>query len=70
MHSPTSLIKDTEAAKRLGLEVTTLRRWRWASKGPAFVKVGYAVRYDPAVIDQYIDENRRTSTTCEEVHHG
>jgi predicted DNA-binding transcriptional regulator AlpA len=64
MHSPTPLIKDTEAAKRLGLEVATLRRWRWSGKGPAFVKVGSAVRYDPAIIDQFIDGNRRSSTSA------
>lgn len=62
--SSTPLIKDTEAANRLGLEVTTLRRWRWAGKGPAFVKVGSAVRYDPAIIQQFIDDNRHASTSA------
>ena len=42
-----SLIGEAEAAKASGLSRETLRRWRWAGKGPRFLKIEGAVRYDP-----------------------
>lgn len=38
-------LNEVEAAARLGLAATTLTRWRWAKKGPAYHKFGGAVRY-------------------------
>ena len=58
-----ALVNEHEAARILGLSVKTLRRWRWAGKPPGFIKIGYAVRYDPVVLATFIDESRRTSTT-------
>ena len=58
-----ALVDETEAGRRLGLKVKTLRRWRWAGKGPGFVKLGGAVRYRPADLEAFIMEGRRTSTT-------
>jgi Helix-turn-helix domain len=57
------LMPDTEAALLLGVEVTTLRRWRWAGKGPTFRKIGHAVRYDPDDLDAFIAAAKRTSTS-------
>ncbi len=57
------LLNETEAAARLSLSVKTLRRWRWAGKPPAFLKIGAAVRYDPMVIADFIEASRRTSTS-------
>ena len=57
------LIDEHEAAYRLGLKVATLRRWRWAGKRPRFLKIGSAVRYDPAELADFIEAARRTSTT-------
>ncbi len=57
------LIGERGAAERLGLAVATLRRWRWVGRGPRFVKVGGAVRYDPADLDAFIEAGRRISTT-------
>ena len=57
------LVDEREAAKRLGLAVATLRRWRWVGRNPRFVKIGGAVRYDPADLDAFIDACRRTSTS-------
>ena len=59
----TRLLTETETARILSLKVTTLRRWRWEGKGPGYLKIGAAVRYDPAVIDQFIEESRRRSTS-------
>lgn len=50
-------------AKVLGVAVATVRRWRWAGKGPKFLKLGGAVRYDPADVQAFIDASRRSSTS-------
>ena len=58
-----ALLNETEAARILAMRVTTLRRWRWAGRGPRFIKVGAAVRYDPADLTAFIEAGRRTSTS-------
>ncbi|MFO1127865.1 MAG: helix-turn-helix domain-containing protein [Rhodospirillales bacterium] len=57
------LINETRAAQVLGLKVSTLRRWRWLGQGPRFIKVGTAVRYDPADVEAFIAAGRRRSTS-------
>ena len=57
------LLKESEAAAILNIEVATLRRWRWAGTGPEFLKIGAAVRYDPAVLEAFIEAARRSSTS-------
>ena len=57
------LLKEYEAANFLAVEVSTLRRWRWAGKGPSFLKIGGAVRYDLAVLEAFIEASRRRSTS-------
>ena len=57
------LVNEYVAARILGLQVTTLRRWRWAGKGPSFIKIGSAVRYEPQVLKDEIDAGRRNSTS-------
>ena len=59
----TRLLKERETAEILGIEVSTLRRWRWAGRGPVFCKFGSAVRYEPEIIADYIASNRRRSTS-------
>ena len=58
------LLNETDAADYLGLQISTLRRWRWAGTGPAFLKLGSAVRYDPNDLQAYLDECRQRSTTA------
>ncbi len=58
-----ALVDEHEAARILGLSVKTLRRWRWVGKPPNFVKIGSAVRYEPAELRALIDAGRRTSTS-------
>ncbi|MBX7531706.1 helix-turn-helix domain-containing protein [Qipengyuania sp. 1XM1-15A] len=41
----TSLLNPVEAARFLALSPKTLARWRWAGKGPKYIKLGSAVRY-------------------------
>jgi predicted site-specific integrase-resolvase len=62
-NSQPKLLKEKEAAQRLCLEVATLRRWRWAGKGPCFLKICGAVRYEQADLDAFIEAARRNSTS-------
>jgi predicted site-specific integrase-resolvase len=57
-----TLIPETLAAEQLAVAVATLRRWRQKGRGPRFVKVGAAVRYDADELRAYIERNTRTST--------
>jgi hypothetical protein len=59
----TRLLKEHPTAEILGVEVSTLRRWRWSGDGPPFVKIGYAVRYDPRELAAFIKAGRRRSTS-------
>ena len=48
------LLREIDAAAYLGLAPKTLARWRWAGKGPAFHKLGSAVRYSVQELDSFI----------------
>lgn len=48
------LLREIDAAAYLGLAPKTLARWRWAGKGPAFHKIGSAVRYSVLELDSFI----------------
>lgn len=58
------LVNEHEAARRLGMKVSTLRRWRWQGIGPVFCRIGAAVRYDPSDLDAFITAGRRASTSA------
>ena len=64
-NAPNRLLNEHEAADILGLSVKTLRRWRWAGRPPRFIKIGSAVRYDPADLQNLIEAGRRNSTSAE-----
>ena len=57
------LENEYKAAERLDLSVKTLRRWRWAGRGPPFYKIGSAVRYSPPELRAFIKASRRRSTS-------
>ena len=57
------LLKEADAARILNVQVATLRRWRWIGRGPCFYKIGAAVRYDPADLDEFNTSGRRRSTS-------
>ena len=61
--SHSELLNEGQAAGWLGLKVTTLRRWRYSGDGPRFIKIGAAVRYDPADLQEFIEAGRRSSTS-------
>ena len=64
--SSTNLFDETKAASLLDIKVATLRRWRWSGDGPSFIKVGAAVRYDPTDLEEFVNRNRRGSTSADQ----
>lgn len=59
----TTTVGPTEAARRLGVQPGTLHNWRWAGRGPRFVKLGSRVRYRLTDLADYLDERTRSSTS-------
>ena len=51
-------LNEAQAAGRLGLKVATLRAWRNQGRGPAYVRLGRAIRYLPIDIDEFLRSNR------------
>ncbi len=45
------------ASQLLNIRPQTLAKWRMLGRGPAFVKIGGAVRYRPSAINAFIDAN-------------
>lgn len=38
-------LNEIELSRRWGISHRTLQRWRWLKQGPAYLKVGGAIRY-------------------------
>ena len=51
-------LTELGAARRLGLKVATLRAWRRQQRGPAYVRLGRAVRYLTHDVDDFLRANR------------
>jgi len=56
------LLNTREAAPLCGVEPHTLENWRLLGKGPAFIRAGRNVLYEPSDIRQWRDSNRYSST--------
>lgn len=50
---------EKETAAILGVKPATLQSWRWARRGPAYVKVGRLIRYRAADLAEYLEKNRQ-----------
>ena len=48
------LLKPEEVAHLTGLSIETLAQWRSQRRGIPYLKIGRAVRYDPADVQQYL----------------
>ena len=55
---PNEPLPEVIAAIRLGLKVATLRAWRHKGRGPAYVRLGRAIRYLPDDLDDFLRANR------------
>lgn len=49
-----NLLKEAEAAAFLRLKASTLRQWRNLGRGPAYYRVGGAIRYDQAALEKFL----------------
>lgn len=49
-----NLMTEHEVSKRLNVSVASLRRWRLLRRGPAFLKVGSLVRYQPEELEAWL----------------
>ena len=63
------LVSQSQAAEILGVSPRSLETWRIRGGGPAFIKIGRAVRYDPDDLRAYIDQHR-IANTAQEVSNG
>jgi len=54
-------LTEADAAARLGLKVATLRAWRHQGRGPAYVRLGRAIRYLEADIEEFLSANRHSA---------
>lgn len=50
----TRALTEREVSDLLGLSVATLRAWRHRGQGPRFLRLGRAVRYLPADLDDFV----------------
>ncbi len=58
------LLHEKDAAVLLGLSPKTLSRWRWAGRGPQFLKLGGAVRYQRSDLEVFLAASARRSTSA------
>ena len=63
METPKRLLTPPEAADLINVKTNTLAIWRVEGKGPRFIKLGHAVRYNEADVLAWIQTRMRTSTS-------
>jgi excisionase family DNA binding protein len=56
------LLRTEEAAQSLDLKPTTLEAWRCRGGGPPFLKLGKAVRYRRADLENFMESRLRMNT--------
>jgi hypothetical protein len=54
-------LDTADAANYLSLGKSTLEKFRIIGGGPAFIKIGKRVVYDPADLDAWVSTHKRTS---------
>lgn len=57
------LLRQKDVAKRLAVAEATLEAWRVRGGGPAFIKLGKAVRYRMCDLDDFIESRLRKNTS-------
>lgn len=53
------LVDEASLAARLGVSRSTLQSWRYAARGPRWIKLGRLIRYRVADVDAYLEANTR-----------
>jgi predicted DNA-binding transcriptional regulator AlpA len=49
---------EKEAATYLNMKQKTLQQWRFYGRGPAYLKLGRAVRYLQSDLDNFLSQSR------------
>jgi hypothetical protein len=57
------LLTPKEAAERLKVSLSWLAKARMRGDGPAYIKVGRAIRYAELALQQWLKGNQRLSTS-------
>ena len=58
------LLSEQAVSKSLGLTRQALQNMRWRGGGPRYVKLGRRVLYDPADLEAWIQQNKRSDTSA------
>ena len=60
-----TLLKTDQLAKRLGISLITIRKWRvvGGGAGPDYIRCGRAVRYRWSDVLDWMERRRTTSTS-------
>jgi predicted DNA-binding transcriptional regulator AlpA len=60
---PGDLLTAEDLASRTGLHPSTFANWRVSGKGPAFLRLGSAIRYRWSDVEAWLSSQRRVSTS-------
>ncbi|WP_366145151.1 helix-turn-helix domain-containing protein [Maricaulis sp.] len=63
MTTPQQLLSPSQTAVRLCVSPSTLAKWRVTGAGPTFTKVGARVFYDQSDLFDWLEQNKRSSTS-------
>jgi len=56
--APNRYLNEKEVAHLCSLALSTLRNWRFLGRGPAYCKIGKAVRYLVSDVETFMEQNR------------
>jgi predicted site-specific integrase-resolvase len=56
-------ITETQLSNHLNISVRTLQQWRVRGDGPPFTKLSRSVRYKKQSVQDWLDQQERTSTS-------
>jgi predicted DNA-binding transcriptional regulator AlpA len=59
---PPKLLSTSDLAELLGLSISKINKWRLASDGPPYIKLGARCAYDPADVAAWLASNKRRTT--------
>ncbi|HEU0029885.1 MAG TPA: helix-turn-helix domain-containing protein [Kofleriaceae bacterium] len=57
------LLDEAKLAAKLDVSRATLQSWRYAGKGPRYIKIGRLIRYRETDIDSYLRAQTRGNLT-------
>ena len=59
------LLTTVAAARYLGYQPFTVKKWRYAKRGPVYLKLGESVRYHRADLDDWLSRQKQGTSTSE-----